>query len=275
MSGLPEHNETLRHEQYRQPDPSGAHPMTAQATGRTALVTGGMGGLGEAIARALHDAGHTVLVTRLQSEDPGAWLDRQAADGYSFKAYAVDVADYDACERMAAAIAADGHAVDILVNNAGITRDATFRKLSKDNWDAVLRVNLDSMFNVTKPFIDGMLERGWGRIVNISSINGDKGQFGQTNYSAAKAGIHGFTKALAQEVARKGVTVNTVSPGYLATQLVTGMPAEIVERIVAEIPVGRLGRPEELAALVAFVASELAGYLTGSNLSMNGGQHMR
>ena len=274
MSGLPEHNETLRHEQYRQPDPSGAHPMTAQATGRTALVTGGMGGLGEAIARALHDAGHTVLVTRLQSEDPGAWLDRQAADGYSFKAYAVDVADYDACERMAAAIAADGHAVDILVNNAGITRDATFRKLSKDNWDAVLRVNLDSMFNVTKPFIEGMLGRGWGRVINISSVNGDKGQFGQTNYSAAKAGIHGFTKALAQEVARKGITVNTISPGYLATQMVMAVPEDVRNQIIAGIPVGRLGRPDEIAALIGFVAGDAAGFLTGSNLSINGGQHM-
>jgi len=249
--------------------------MTAQATNRTALVTGGMGGLGEAIARTLHDAGHAVLVTQAKGEDAPAWLARQAMDGYAFKAYGVDVADYASCERMAESIAADGHAVDILVNGAGITRDATFRKLTKDNWDAVLRVNLDSMFNVTKPFIEGMLGRGWGRIVNISSVNGDKGQFGQTNYSAAKAGIHGFTKALAQEVARKGVTVNTVSPGYMGTQLVLGMPAEIVERIVAEIPVGRLGRPEELAALVAFIASDLAGYLTGSNISMNGGQHMR
>ena len=243
---------------------------------RTALVTGGMGGLGEAIARVLHDAGHAVLVTHSRSDEAAStWLKQQADAGYTFASYDVDVGDYASCQRMAERIAADGHAVDILVNNAGITRDATFRKLSKDNWDAVLRVNLDSMFNVTRPFIEGMLGRGWGRIVNISSVNGDKGQFGQTNYSAAKAGIHGFTKALAQEVARKGVTVNTVSPGYLATQLVTGMPAEIVERIVAEIPVGRLGRPEELAALVAFVASELAGYLTGSNLSMNGGQHMR
>ena len=172
-------------------------------------------------------------------------------------------------------IVADGHGVDILVNNAGITRDATFRKLSKENWDAVLRVNLDSMFNVTKLVIDGMLERGWGRIVNISSINGDKGQFGQTNYSAAKAGIHGFTKALAQEVARKGVTVNTVSPGYLATQMVMAVPEDVRNQIVAGIPVGRLGRPEEIAALVGFIASEPAGFLTGSNLSMNGGQHMR
>ena len=249
--------------------------MTAPATGRTALVTGGMGGLGEAIARALHDAGHAVLVTQARGEDAPAWLARQAADGYRFTAYEVDVSDYASCEAMAARIAADGHDVDILVNNAGITRDATFRKLTKDNWDAVLRVNLDSMFNVTKPFIDGMTTRGWGRVVNISSVNGDKGQFGQTNYSAAKAGIHGFTKALAQEVARKGVTVNTVSPGYMGTQLVMGMDPAIVEKIVDQIPVGRLGRPEELAALVAFIASDLAGYLTGSNVSMNGGQHMR
>ena len=246
------------------------------STTHTALVTGGMGGLGEAIARHLHDAGHTVLVTHARSDEAAnLWLRKEADAGYTFQCYDVDVADWASTQAMAERIAADGHVVDILVNNAGITRDATFRKLSKENWDAVLRVNLDSMYNVTRLFIDGMLERGWGRIVNISSINGSKGQFGQTNYSAAKAGIHGFTKALAQEVARKGVTVNTVSPGYLATQLVTGMPAEIVERIVAEIPVGRLGRPEELAALVAFVASELAGYLTGSNLSMNGGQHMR
>ncbi len=251
--------------------------MTAPASAptRTALVTGGLGGLGEAIARTLHDAGHVVLVTQAQGEDAPAWLARQAADGYAFHAYPVDVSDHASCERMAERIGADGRAVDILVNNAGITRDATFRKLSKDHWDAVLRVNLDSMFNVTQPFIEGMLGRGWGRVVNISSVNGDKGQFGQTNYSAAKAGIHGFTKALAQEVARKGVTVNTVSPGYMGTQLVAAMPAEIVERIVAEIPVGRLGRPEEIAALVAFIASDVAGYLTGSNISMNGGQHMR
>ena len=246
------------------------------SSGRTALVTGGNRGLGAAIARALDDAGHRVIITHTPGNDKvAAWLDAQDTKGYRFTAYGVDVGDWESTQALARQIQADGHHVDILVNNAGITRDATLRKMDKSGWDAVLRTNLDSMFNVTKPFIDPMVERGWGRIVNVSSINGSKGQFGQTNYSAAKAGIHGFTKALAQEVARKGVTVNTVSPGYLATQLVTGMPAEIVERIVAEIPVGRLGRPEELAALVAFVASELAGYLTGSNLSMNGGQHMR
>ncbi|AER56323.1 acetoacetyl-CoA reductase [Pseudoxanthomonas spadix] len=244
---------------------------------RTALVTGGMGGLGEAIARVLHDAGHTVLVTHSRSDEAAAtWLAAQAADGYTFSSYEVDVADFDACQRMAERIQADGRAVDILVNNAGITRDATFRKLTKDDWDQVLRVNLDSMFNVTKPFIEGMLGRGWGRIINISSINGDKGQFGQTNYSAAKAGIHGFTKALAQEVARKGVTVNTVSPGYLDTPMVTAVPKDVLEsQIVAHIPVGRLGKPREIAALIAFIASEDGAFMTGSNVSMNGGQHMR
>ncbi len=247
----------------------------AVTTRRTALVTGGMGGLGEATARALHDAGHTVLVTHSRSDEAArTWLEKESAAGYTFATYDVDVADWDSCQRMAERIKADGHDVDILINNAGITRDATFRKLSKDNWDAVLRVNLDSMFNVTKLVIDGMLERGWGRIVNISSINGCKGQFGQTNYSAAKAGIHGFTKALAQEVARKGVTVNTVSPGYLGTHMVTAVPEDVLKQIVAGIPIGRLGKPEEIASLIAFIASDDAAFMTGSNVSMNGGQHM-
>ncbi|ENO97945.1 3-oxoacyl-(acyl-carrier-protein) reductase [Thauera phenylacetica B4P] len=168
----------------------------------------------------------------------------------------------------------DGYRIDILVNNAGITRDATLRTMDKSGWDAVLRTNLDSMFNVTKPFLDPMLERGWGRIINVSSINGSKGQFGQTNYSAAKAGVHGFTKALAQEVARKGVTVNTVSPGYLATEMVMAVREDVRQKIVDAIPVGRLGQPAEIAALVTFIASEAAAFMTGSNVAMNGGQHM-
>ena len=242
---------------------------------RTALVTGGSGGLGEAIARALHDAGHTVLIVHSPGNASiGAWLKTQAGEGYDFAAYGADVADHARCQELADRIHTDGHRIDILVNNAGITRDATFRKLSYADWDAVLRVNLDSVFNVTRPFIDGMLDRGWGRIINISSINGSKGQFGQTNYSAAKAGMHGFTKALAQEVARKGVTVNTVSPGYLATQMVTAVPSDVLQQIVAGIPVGRLGQPAEIAALVSFIASEAAGFMTGSNISMNGGQYM-
>ena len=236
-----------------------------------------MGGLGEAIARTLHERGYTVLVTHSPGNDHvGTWLESQAAERYYFSAYGVDVTDEASCVALADSIRADGHVVDILVNNAGITRDGTFRKMSKVNWDAVLRTNLDSLFNVTRPLIENMLELGWGRIINISSINGDMGQFGQTNYSASKAGVHGFTKALAQEVARKGITVNTVSPGYLETKMVTVLPKDVLKsQIIAHIPVGRLGKPGEIAALIAFIASEEGAFMTGSNVSMNGGQHMR
>lgn len=242
---------------------------------RTALVTGGNRGLGEAIARALHDAGHAVMVTHTPGNRKVAgWLETQAAQGYAFTAYGVDVSSYESAQELARHIHADGRQVDILVNNAGVTRDASLRKLDKANWDLVLRTNLDSMFNVTKPFIDPMLQRGWGRVINISSINGSKGQFGQVNYSASKAGVHGFTMALAQEVARKGVTVNTVAPGYLDTEMVAAVPAETLQRVLDAIPVGRLGQPAEIAALVAFIASNAAAFMTGSKISMNGGQHM-
>ena len=242
---------------------------------RTALVTGGNRGLGAAIARALGDAGHRVIITHTPGNDKvAAWLDAQDTKGYRFVAYGVDVGDWESTQALARQIQADGYHVDILVNNAGITRDATLRKMDKPGWDAVLRTNLDSMFNVTKPFIDPMVERGWGRIINISSINGSKGQFGQTNYSAAKAGVHGFTKALAQEVARKGVTVNTISPGYLATEMVMAVREDVRQKIIEAIPVGRLGQPDEIAALVAFIASDAAAFMTGSNVAMNGGQHM-
>jgi acetoacetyl-CoA reductase len=165
--------------------------------------------------------------------------------------------------------------VDVLVNNAGITRDSTFRKMDKPGWDAVLRTDLDSLFNMTKPVCDGMAERGWGRIINISSVNAQKGSFGQVNYSAAKAGMHGFTKALALEVARKGVTVNTISPGFIATKMVTAVPQDILEgKILPQIPMGRLGQPEEVAALVAYLASDAAAFITGANIAINGGQHM-
>ncbi|MCP3024505.1 acetoacetyl-CoA reductase [Cupriavidus basilensis] len=244
---------------------------------RIALVTGGMGGLGEAVAIRLHDAGHRVAVTHsIGNDHVQAWLDRQRADGREFQAFAVDVADFDACQRCAAQVLAAMGRVDILVNNAGITHDVTFRRMTKADWDMVLRTDLDSIFNMTKPLCEGMVSRNWGRIVNISSVNGSKGAFGQANYSAAKAGIHGFSKALALELATKGITVNTVSPGYLATHMVTDIPADILQaRILPQIPVGRLGRPEEVAALVTFLCSDDAAFVTGANIAINGGQHMQ
>ena len=245
-------------------------------TKRVALVTGGMGGLGEAISVRLHDTGHTVVVTHSPGNPKVAeWLATMAAGGREMRAYEADVADYESCQACMAQILADLGRVDILVNNAGITRDMAFKKMDKPNWDAVMRTNLDSVFNVTKPLCEGMVERGWGRIINISSVNGSKGAFGQTNYSAAKAGMHGFTKALALEVARKGVTVNTISPGYLATKMVMAVPKDIMDsKILPQIPMGRLGKPEEVAGLVAFLCSEDAAYLTGANLAINGGQQM-
>ncbi|RQX78891.1 acetoacetyl-CoA reductase [Burkholderia anthina] len=245
-------------------------------TKRIAVVTGGMGGLGEAVSIRLNDAGHRVVVT-YSPNNAGAdrWLTEMHAAGRAFLAYPVDVADHDSCRECIETIVRDVGPVDILVNNAGITRDMTLRKLDKVNWDAVIRTNLDSVFNMTKPVCDGMVERGWGRIVNISSVNGSKGSVGQTNYAAAKAGMHGFTKSLALEVARKGVTVNTVSPGYLATKMVTAIPQDILDtKILPQIPVGRLGKPEEVAGLVAYLCSEEAGFVTGSNIAINGGQHM-
>ncbi|AOY96945.1 beta-ketoacyl-ACP reductase [Cupriavidus sp. USMAA2-4] len=242
-----------------------------------ALVTGGMGGIGEAISVRLLDAGYIVVVTHSPGNDgAGAWLARMAEDGRHFIAYGVDVADYASCEACVARIRAEVGGVDILINNAGITRDSSFKKLNKIDWDAVLRTDLDSLFNMTKQVCDGMVERGWGRIINIASIIGSKGGFGQANYAAAKAGMHGFTKALALEVAKRGVTVNTVSPGYIATRMVTAVPAEILEtRIIPQIPVGRLGQPEEIAALVQYLCSREAGFVTGANIAINGGQHMQ
>jgi len=240
------------------------------------MVTGGMGGIGEAISMRLHDAGFRVVVTCSPGNTKAdAWLAEMKSKAYAFTAVPIDVADFESCQKGVAKIQAEIGPVDVLVNNAGITRDATFRKMGKPDWDAVLRTNLDSVFNMSKAVVDGMAERGWGRVVNISSINGQKGQFGQANYSAAKAGMHGFTMALAQEVARKGVTVNTISPGYIGTKMVLAVPKEVLEgKILPLIPVGRLGKPEEVAALVAFVCSDEAGFMTGANIAMNGGQHM-
>jgi acetoacetyl-CoA reductase len=244
---------------------------------RVVLVTGGMGGLGETISTKMADAGYKVVVTYSPGNKTHAeWTQQMKSRGYDILAVACDVADMDSCTKAAAEVQAKAGAVDVLVNNAGITRDMTFKKMDKLNWDAVLRTNLDSLFNMTKQFADGMVERNWGRIINVSSVNGSKGAFGQTNYSAAKAGVHGFTKALAQEVARKGVTVNTISPGYIGTKMVTAIPKEVLDtKILPQIPVGRLGKPEEVAGLIIYLASEEAAFVTGANIAINGGQHMQ
>lgn len=243
---------------------------------RVALVTGGMGGLGEAIARRLYDAGYETLVTHSPTNaHVDTWLTREHEGGREFRAFEVDVADYEACARCGVRILEQVGGVDVLVNNAGITRDATFMKMSKADWDAVMHTDLDAVFNMTKPFCQGMAQRGWGRIINVSSVNGSRGAFGQANYAAAKAGMHGITKTLALEFARKGVTVNTISPGYLATAMVTAVPKEVLEqKILPQIPVGRLGEPDEVAALIAFLCSDAAGFITGANLAINGGMHM-
>ncbi len=245
---------------------------------RVALITGGMGGLGEAICIKMAALGYVVVTTYSPGNKKSAeWLAAMKEQGFDFKAYPCDVADYDSAKACVEQVTKDlGRPIDVLVNNAGITRDMTFKKMDKVNWDAVMSTNLDSAFNMTKQVCDGMLDRNWGRIINISSVNGQKGAFGQTNYSAAKAGMHGFTKALALEVARKGVTVNTISPGYIGTKMVTAIPQDVLDsKIIPQIPMGRLGKPEEVAGLVAYLASEEAAFLTGANIAINGGQHMQ
>ena len=246
------------------------------ATQRTAIVTGGMGGLGESISIKLADAGYKVVVTYSPSNTKfRSWLEDMKSRGHTFAAFPVDVVNYDDCAAKVAQMQREVGPVDILVNNAGITRDMTFKKMTKADWDAVMRTNLDSCFNMTKQVMDGMLERSWGRVINVASVNGQKGAFGQTNYSAAKAGIHGFTKALALECARKGVTVNAISPGYIGTKMVTAIPKEILDsKILPQIPIGRLGKPEEVAGLIIYLCSEEAAFVTGANISINGGQHM-
>ena len=243
---------------------------------RIALVTGGMGGLGEAICMKLARMGIRVVVTYSPTNTKHAdWLKEMESRDYRFHGVACDVGDFDSCQKMVAQVAKEVGPIDILINNAGITRDMTFKKMTKVDWDTVMTTNLDSVFNVTKPVLDGMVERGWGRVINVSSVNGQKGAFGQTNYSAAKAGMHGFTKALALEVAKKGVTVNTISPGYIGTKMVLAIPKDVLDtKIVPQIPIGRLGRPEEVAGLCAYLASDEAAFLTGANIAINGGQHM-
>ena len=244
---------------------------------RVVLVTGGMGGLGETISTKMADAGYTVAVTYSPGNSKHAeWVEGMKGRGYDVFAVPCDVADLDSCAKAVAEVVAKVGPVDVLVNNAGITRDMTFQKMDKVNWDAVMRTNLDSLFNMSKQVVDGMTERGWGRVINVSSVNGSKGAFGQTNYSAAKSGVHGFTKALALEVAKKNVTVNTISPGYIGTKMVMAIPKEVLDsKILPQIPLGRLGKPEEVAGLIIYLASEEAAFVTGANIAINGGQHMQ
>ncbi|CAB3809219.1 Acetoacetyl-CoA reductase [Paraburkholderia caffeinitolerans] len=242
---------------------------------RIAYVTGGMGGIGTAICQRLHSDGFTVVAgCGPNSPRRARWIEEQKALGFNFVASEGNVADWESTEKAFEKVKSEVGEVDVLVNNAGITRDVVFRKMTREEWDAVIDTNLTSLFNVTKQVIDGMVNRGWGRIINISSVNGQKGQFGQTNYSTAKAGLHGFTMALAQEVATKGVTVNTVSPGYIGTDMVRAVKPEVLEKIVASIPVRRLGEPHEIASICAWLASAEAGFSTGADFSLNGGLHM-
>jgi len=242
---------------------------------RVALVTGGMGGLGEAICIKLAALGHTVATTYSPGNTKAQqWLDAMKARGYTFHAYACDVADWNSSVECLQKISAALGPIDVLVNNAGITRDRMFVKMTREDWDAVINTNLTSMFNVTKQVVPAMVEKGWGRIIQISSVNGEKGQSGQTNYSAAKAGMHGFTMALAQEVASKGITVNTVSPGYIATEMVMAVREDVRDKIIQSIPVKRLGKAEEIASIVGWLTTDDAGFTTGADFSCNGGLHM-
>ncbi len=241
---------------------------------RIAYVTGGMGGIGTAICQRLHRDGFKVICGCGPTRDHVKWLGEQKAQGYSFYVSVGNVSEWESTVEAFQTVKEAHGPVDVLVNNAGITKDGLFRKMSRSDWEAVINTNLNSLFNVTKQVIDDMLDRGWGRIINISSVNGQKGQFGQTNYSTAKAGIHGFTMALAQEVATKGVTVNTVSPGYIGTDMVRSIRQDVLDKIVGTIPVKRLGTPDEIGSIVAWLASDESGFATGADFSLNGGLHM-
>jgi acetoacetyl-CoA reductase len=238
---------------------------------RVALVTGGTRGIGESISKALKDAGYTVAATYGGNDEAAAKFKEETG----IAVYKWDVGDFEACEAGVAQVEADLGPIDVLVNNAGITRDSMLHKMSPENWRSVITINLDSLFNMTRNVIEGMRARGYGRIISISSLNGQKGQMGQSNYSAAKAGLIGFTKAVAQESAFKGITVNAVAPGYIATEMVRAVPEDVLNtKIIPYIPVGRLGEAEEVARAVVFLAAEEAGFMTGSTLSINGGQYM-
>ena len=241
---------------------------------RIAYVTGGMGGIGTSICQRLSKGGFKVIAgCGPNSPRKDRWIGEQKALGYEFIASEGNVSDWESTKTAFEKVKAEVGRVDVLVNNAGITRDSVFRKMTPEDWKAVIDTNLNSLFNVTKQVIDGMIDNGWGRIINISSVNGQKGQFGQTNYSTAKAGLHGFTMALAQEVASKGVTVNTVSPGYIATDMVKAIREDVLEKIIGAIPVKRLGTPDEIASICAWIASEDGAFSTGADFSLNGGIH--
>ncbi|NBX53871.1 MAG: acetoacetyl-CoA reductase [Betaproteobacteria bacterium] len=241
---------------------------------KVAYVTGGMGGIGTAICQRLHQDGFTVIAGCGPTRDFAKWLDEQKALGFTFFSSVGNVSSWESTVEAFSKAKAEHGPIDVLVNNAGITRDRMFLKMTRDDWDAVIDTNLNSMFNVTKQVVGDMVERGWGRIIQISSVNGEKGQAGQTNYSAAKAGMHGFTMALAQELANKGVTVNTISPGYIGTDMVKAIRPEVLEKIVNTIPVKRLGEPSEIASIISWLASNESGYSTGADFSVNGGLHM-
>jgi acetoacetyl-CoA reductase len=241
---------------------------------KIAYVTGGMGGIGTCICHRLHRDGFKVIAGCGPSRDHAKWIGEQKALGYTFYASVGNVADWDSTVEAFKHAKEEHGPIDVLVNNAGITRDRMFLKMSREDWDAVINTNLTSMFNVTKQVVADMVERGWGRIIQISSVNGAKGQAGQTNYSAAKAGMHGFSMALALEMASKGVTVNTVSPGYIGTDMVMAIKPEVLEKIVATIPVKRLGTPDEIGSIVGWLAGEESGFTTGAEFAVNGGLHM-
>lgn len=246
----------------------------AETAPRISLVTGGTGGIGTEICKKLARMGHIVATTYRNEEKARDWQAEMTKEGFSFRLYKCDVADFDATQKAVKSIVQDLGPIQILINNAGLTRDCSLRKMTHEQWREVISSNLDSVFNVTRAALDYMLDSGFGRIINISSINGQKGQFGQSNYAAAKAGMHGFTKALALEVAKKGITVNTVSPGYVDTEMVQVVPQNIRDSIVAQIPVGRFGTPQDVAHVVAFLTSEDSGFITGANISSNGGHFM-
>jgi len=243
-------------------------------TSRVALVTGGTGGIGTAICKRLHDQGHRVATNYRHQAKAEDWQARMRQEGYNIALFPGDIADTGSAASMVAAVEDALGPVEILVNNAGITRDTTFHRMRAEQWHEVINTKLNSVFNVTRPVIEGMRRRNWGRVIQISSINGLKGQYGQANYAAAKAGMHGFTISLARENAAFGITVNTISPGYVATDMVMAVPEEVRAKIIADIPTGRLGRPEEIAYAVSFLVAEEASWITGSNLDINGGHHM-